>query len=335
MIQIDGGPTFTSFPNGMNDPGALQVELDIPIAALASPAFAGAAVKIYGIPLSMISQANNLRFKNIKVYGGFKAGLPLANPAQSGLLVQGYIFQSFGNWIGTEQSLVLVILAGAAPANTSAPATPPNLVFNMPKGTSMATAIQKTLADAYPNMTANINISPNLTLLADEQHVASSQQEFGRYIMRTSKGIITTAGYSGVEIVPKGNTFNVFDNITPPKPASTTAGSSTAGSTQAASPAKTIAFQDLIGQPTWLESPNIQFKCPMRADINIGDMVTLPQTQTTNSIGSGSSLINQNVAFQGSFFINSIRHVGNFRQANADAWVTVFDATAQNIQPLA
>ena len=111
MIQIDGGPTFTSFPNGQNDPGALQVLIDIPIASLASPAFSGAAVKIYGIPLSMISQANNLRFKNIKVYGGFKAGLPLAKPAQSGLLVQGYIFQSFGNWKGTEQSLDLVILA--------------------------------------------------------------------------------------------------------------------------------------------------------------------------------------------------------------------------------
>jgi hypothetical protein len=326
MIQIDGGPTFTSFPNGQNDPGALQIELDIPGAALASPAFAGAAVKIYGIPLSMISQANNLRFKNIKVYGGFKAGLPLANPAQSGLLVQGYIFQSFGNWSGTEQSLVLVILAGAAPANTAKPATPPNLVFNMPKGTPMSGAIQSTLTAAFPGMTTNINISPNLTLLADEQHVASSPEEFGRYIKRTSKGIITTDGYSGVDIVPKGNTFNVFDNITPQKPASTTP-----GSTQAASPAKTIAFQDLIGQPTWLESPNIQFKCPMRADINIGDMVTLPQTQTTNTIGSGSSIINQNVAFQGTFFVGSIRHVGNFRQPNADAWVTVFDAAATNV----
>jgi hypothetical protein len=37
---------------------------------------------------------------------------------------------------------------------------------------------------------------------------------------------------------------------------------------------------------------------------------------------------------QGSFFVSSIRHVGNFRQAQADAWVTVFDATPTNIQAL-
>jgi hypothetical protein len=336
MIQIDGGPTFTSFPNGVNDPGALQVEMDIPIAALASPAFTGAAVKIHGIPLAMISQANNLRFKNVKVYGGFQKGLPLANPKQAGLLVQGYIFQPFGNWIGVEQSLVLVINAGSAPANTSKPATPPNLAFNWPKGTPMASAIKSALSAAFPGMTANINISPNLTLLADEQHVASSLEEFARYVNRTSKGIIKAANYPGVDIVPKGTTFNVFDNHHVTAPASPSATKpSTAGSTQAASPAKTIAYQDLIGQPTWLESPIIQFKTAMRADINVGDMVTLPKTQVTNTAGSGSSLINQSVAFQGSFFVKSIRHVGNFRQANADAWVTVFDAAPQNIQQLA
>jgi hypothetical protein len=337
MIQIDGGPTFTSFPNGVNDPGALQVLMDIPVAPLASPASTGASVKIYGVPLSMISQANNLRFKNIKVYGGFQAGLPLANPAQAGLLVQGYIFQPVGNWIGTEQSLILVILAGTAPTNTSAPATPPNLAFNWKKNTPMAGAITSALSAAFPGMTANVNISSNLTLLADEQHVASSIDEFARYVKRTSKGIIKTANYSGVEIVPKGTTFNVYDNLTTPSTSSSSSTStpSTAGSTQAASPAKSIAFQDLIGQPTWLESPNIQFMTAMRADISVGDMVTLPQTQVTNTAGSGSSLINQSVAFQGSFQITSIRHVGDFRQANATAWVTVFDAAPQNIQQLA
>jgi hypothetical protein len=334
MIQIDGGPTFTSFPNGMNDPGALQIEMDIPVAPLASPAFSGAAVKIYGIPRAMIGQANNLRFKNIKVYGGFKAGLPLANPAQSGLLVQGYIFQAFGNWVGVEQSLVLVVLAGSAPANTSAPATPPNLAFNWPKNTPMSGAIKNTLSAAFPNMASNINISPNLTLLADEQHLAANQEEFGRYIMRTSKGIIKSPTYSGVQIAIKGTTFNVYDNLTTPS-SSSSSSASTAGSTQSASPPKTILFQDLIGQPTWLESPYIQFKTAMRADINIGDMVTLPQTQTVNTIGSSSSIVNQAVEFQGTFQVSSIRHVGNFRQAQADAWVTVIDAFSENVVALA
>ena len=102
-IEIDGGSTvFTSYANGQNIQGALQVELDIPVAAMHSPDNAGAFVKIWGVPLSMISQANNLNFKGIKVYGGFQKGLPLANPKQSGFLVRGFISQSFGNWQGTD-----------------------------------------------------------------------------------------------------------------------------------------------------------------------------------------------------------------------------------------
>jgi hypothetical protein len=98
-IEIDGGSTvFTSYENGQNIPGALQVELDIPVAAMHSPGNAGAFVKIWGVPLSMISQASNLNNKAIKVYGGFQKGLPLANPKQAGLLVQDYTYQSFGNW---------------------------------------------------------------------------------------------------------------------------------------------------------------------------------------------------------------------------------------------
>jgi hypothetical protein len=90
-IEIDGGPTYTSFNNGVTNPAALQVELDIPVAPFASPASTGAFVKIWGIPLDDIRQSKDLRFKGIKVFGGFQKGLPLANPAQAGLLVQGYI----------------------------------------------------------------------------------------------------------------------------------------------------------------------------------------------------------------------------------------------------
>jgi hypothetical protein len=45
-----------------------------------------------------------------------------------------------------------------------------------------------------------------------------------------------------------------------------------------------------------------------------------------------SALINQQVAFQGKFQVQTIRHVGNFRQATADARVSVFDAFPLQIQ---
>jgi hypothetical protein len=345
-IEIDGGPTYTSFANGVTNPAALQVELDIPVAPFDSPAAAGAFVKVWGIPLSDISQAKNLSRKNIKVYGGFQKGLPLANPAQSGLLVRGYIFQSFGNWIGIDQSLDLIIAAGAAPADINNPSVPPNLTLNWLKGQPLADAIKSALTTAYPGYTTNININPNLKYTWDEPSFYESLDAFARYVKATSKAIIKTATYPGVSITLDGTVFSVYDN-TPPASSptiingrlvvtpSSTAGSttpSTAGSTAGIPPAKTVAFQDLIGQPTWIEAPFIQFKTMMRADLKVGDQVTLPKTFVNNSAQAQSSLINQEVAFQGKFQIQTIRHVGNYRQATADAWVTVFDAFPLQVQ---
>jgi hypothetical protein len=326
-IEIDGSPTYTSFTNGVTNPNALQVELDIPVAPFASPAAAGAFVKIWGIPLSDISQAKNLSRKNIKVFGGFQKGLPLANPAQSGLLVQGFIFQAFGNRIGVDQSLDLYITAGPAPADVTKPNVPPNLALNWTKGQGLGDALTSTLKTAFPSFTTNVNVNPNLKLLQDEPSFYNSLTELARYVKATSKSIIKTDTYPGVDIKLEGKTFTVYDN-TPPA-AST---SSTAGSTKGTPPAKSVAFQDLIGQPTWIEAPLIQFKTMMRADLKVGDQVTLPKTLTTNSAQAQSSLINQSVAFQGKFQIQTIRHVGNFRQPTAEAWVTVFDAFPLQIQ---
>jgi hypothetical protein len=328
-IEIDGGPTYTSFANGVTNPAALQVELDIPVAPFASPGAAGAFVKVWGVPLSDIGQAKNLRFKNVIVRGGFQKGLPLANASQAGLLVHGYIWQSFGNWIGVDQSLDLVIIAGAAPADTSNPSVPPNLTLYWPAGQPMSDAIRSALATAYPSFTTTININPNLKLLAEEAAFFHSLEEFARYVKATSKAIIRTTTYPGVDIVLKGTVLNVYDNT--PAAASS---SSTAGSASAATPDKTVAFQDLIGQPTWIEAPYIQFKTMMRADLSVGDQVALPKTFANNSAGSQSSLINQQVAFQGKFQISAVRHVGNFRQATADAWVTVFEAFPLQLEAL-
>lgn len=328
-IEIDGGPTYTSLLNGVTNPNALQVEFDIPVAPFASPASTGAFVKIWGIPLSDISQAKNLRFKNIKIFGGFQKGLPLANPAQAGLLVQGYIFQPFGNWIWTDQSLDLIVAPGAAPPNTAMPHVPPNLVLNWPQGQPMSTAIQNALSIAYPGFTSQININPNLILQQQEAAYFNSIDEFARYVKATSKSIIKTTTYPGVDIVQKGTVFNVYDNTPPAASAA-----STAGRVASASPQKSVLFQELIGQPTWIEAPFIQFKTAMRADFSVGDQVTLPKTFVNNSAQAQSSLINQQVAFQGKFQIASIRHVGNFRQPTADAWVTVFDAFPLQVQAL-
>jgi hypothetical protein len=63
----------------------------------------------------------------------------------------------------------------------------------------------------------------------------------------------------------------------------------------------------------------------MRADLKVGDSFTLPKTQITNTSQASSSLVNQGVSFQGGFVVISLRHVGDFRQATADSWVTVIE----------
>lgn len=308
-IEIDGGKTYTSFENGRTNPAALLVEWDIPVWAFDTPA-GSAFVRIWGVPLADIGQAADLNFKGIKVYGGFQKGLPLARPEQSGLLVQGYIFQAFGNWIGTSMSLDLYIMAGPSPATRDAPK---NLVLNWKKGASMKDAINTAITTAYPGYTANININDKLvTQNENENGFYETLTQFSQYLKETSKAIIGGTTYQGITVTMSEKTINVFDG-------SAAASSSSGGS-------KVVAFNDLIGQPTWIESPSIQFKTAMRADFKIGDQINMPPSLVTNSARAATSLVNQRAAFQGKFQIATMRHVGNSRQPDAGSWVSVFNA---------
>src|ERR1700752_2385438 len=100
---------FTSLNTlGQTIPGALNVELDIPVFRMAEPAGA-AYVRVWGISIKDIGQAFDLNGKNIEVSAGMAKGLPLANPKQSGLILQGTIQQAFGNWQGFDQTLDFVV----------------------------------------------------------------------------------------------------------------------------------------------------------------------------------------------------------------------------------
>ena len=337
-IQIGGGATYTSLNgDGSTNPNALQVEIDLPVVSAHLP-FGDALVKIWGVPLSTLSQANNLINKSISVYGGFAKGLPLANPAQAGLLAQGYILNAFGNWIDTDQWLALIIRAGDAPTGNSSitggTPNPKNLSLVWPQGQTMGTAIKSALTTAYPDFSVNSNISSILVFPESQYGHYPDLTSFAQWANETSKAIIGGTNYPGVSIVPFQKTFNVFDGMG----GSGSSSPSTSGSSAATFPSQAgstttpggnsaqINFDDLIGQPSWQNAPLINFKCAMRADLKVGQSVKMPQTLVTNSAQAQGFLVNQKVAFQGSFFIQSMRHIGNFRQSDAGAWVTVFDA---------
>jgi hypothetical protein len=322
-----GNQSYGSYANGQTLPSAWNVEIDIAIINAATPANFG-TVRIWGISLQEISQANNLAGKNIKVFAGMTKGLPLANPAEQGLICQGKIFQAFGNWIGTAMTLDLVVMPGpfATSSNTGGVGTlgkPKNIVLNWKAGTPFGQAIQNALQTAYPGAQITLgNINPNIATPAPGQFGKyPTIEEFGWIVQQLSKNSIDpngTQGYPGVMIVVTSQGgFLISDNSNPQT-----------------GNAKQIAFQDLIGQPTWIEAGMISVKTVMRGDLTVFQQVTLPPYLIQNTQAANSSLVNLKATFQGGFWVHDIHHYGDFRQPSADAWVTVF-TLAPNQQVLA
>ena len=290
---------YTSLsPQGITHLGSLNIELDLPVFPYAQP-IGGGFVRVWGVSLQTVGQATDLNGMAIKVFGGMQKGLPLANPKQSGLLAQGFILQAFGNWQDTVQTLDMVIAAGTGTVDV-----PANLVLNWAKGQQLSQAIYNTLKTAYPTYTVNVAINSRLVLDHDEQGFYQTITQLASRIREVSQAIIG-GEYRGVEIVLREKAFFVYDGTSPTKP-------------------KQLAFTDLIGQPGWINPGQIQVKAVMRADVVLGDYVRLPKGQIVTTAQSLSQY-KQGSVFQGTFQIDSVRHVGNFRQPDANSWVSVFD----------
>jgi hypothetical protein len=310
---------WTSYPKvgtgNQNDPGALNIVLDAYVNEFALPQ-GQAAVSVQGVSIDDLSQANNFTNCEVYIFAGFQKGLPLNNQSQAGLIIQGTIWQSYGNWVGTQMSLEFVIIGPGATADQKT-----NISFTWKAGTSLASALAATFKTAFPKLRQNINVNPKLIVAHDEVGVYQSMPAFAQYLKPfTQKAIGGT--YPGVSLAWTPTQINAYDQ-----------------STQSA--AVQLAFADLIGQPVWLNPFVIQFMTPLRADLNIDSYVTMPKGilgNPANPSGAPGAVITTSAShpearqasiFNGTFQINKVHHMGIFRQADGEAWVTVFDATAQ------
>lgn len=305
-----GIPLTSLLPSGPQSPitgipnlSALQVELDIGVTNFTSPDSNGAYVRIWGLGLQDIGSAANLNKMGISVYGGMSKGLPLANPLQAGLLVSGVIYQAFGNWINTDQTVDLIIRPGSGTGSVS---DPQNFPFIWTAGTPMSQAIATALSTAFPGVQQNINISKNLTSSRDQIGHYPSLGSFSQMVKETSINTLGGQNYGGVNILFDGSVLNVSDANGPTKTA-----------------AKAIAFNDLIGQPTWQSPGTISVKTVMRGDIHTSDTVSLPPSLVTQTQQSLLSLSDRS-SFSGNYFVTNVHHYGNFRQADAASWNTSF-----------
>lgn len=319
FMQSPGGTTFSSLmpsPTGgpmIDNPGALQIEFDIPVTAF--NAFQGGAlIRVHGIGLGAIGQASNLNGQLFQLNAGMSAGLPLANPLQNGLVLSGQIFQAFGNWQGTEQTIDLICNPGDL--------IPPNGVnFTWAPGTSLAGALFTTFSQAFPTYT-----KPKINIVNDMQPPMSAPQygcykslgQFSEYLHELTQPlgakVTNNDSYSGVMITIVGKQVFCNDNLTE------------------SFRTVPLAFVDLIGQPTWIAAATITFKTVLRADIAVGNDVKFPQgitpafALTTPAAAKPGAPARDNSAFQGTFRVTEIHHFASSRQPDAESWNTTFTA---------
>lgn len=300
-----GGLGISSLlPNGQTNPAALMVELDIPVAPYHQPG-GMAFVKVWGLGLTDIASSANLNDMLIKIEGGMAKGLPLANPTQAGLLVQGKIFQAFGNWVGTEQSIDLLIMP-AAGTN----AAPINIVLDWQARQPLEVALRNALSIAFPQAKLSFAISPNLVQQNRETGLYATLVQFGTVVNGLSRRIIKTPNYAGVSIAYDGQKIIVSDGTQP-------------------APVKEIEFADLIGQPTWRQPLVIQAKFQMRADLNLFQVIHLPKSLATVTSAQALLRFQDKSSFTGNYTITAMHHYGSSRQADAGSWNTTVDMTPE------
>lgn len=303
---------------GTVNPNALCVEFDIPVTLMHEPQ-GGAWLRVWGIGLRAVGQAADLnsvngKFKKFVLKGGMSKGLPLAKPEQAGIIAQGNVFQAFGNWSGTNQTLDLILQASVP----DPPSDGSGIKWEWKKGQAIADAISQTLSQALPDYTAKVNVSQNLLAPNDQPgwypNFSSWAAAVHDYTLSLGQQLFGK-DYQGVQIGVSGKTVNVFDGQGPTKPEPIA-----------------LYFEDIIGQPTWISPAEITWQAVMRSKIDIQDQVKFPSgiqppfALTTPDAAYPNTPAASRIAFQGAFVVNEIHHFANFRQADVAAWNTTFKA---------
>lgn len=305
------GPFDTSETPGRG----LHIEFDALIAGY-DVISSGTMIAVYGLPLSMLSQSVQLSGYQLNLYAGFTSGLPLANAEQAGLIISGQIYNPYANWVGTHQSLNLIVNPSPL-LNDKGQAF--SITLDGKKGEQLSDVLQRALTTAYPAFVVEISISENLVLPEDAPAVYSRMGQLATMLRNFSKSMINSDDYAGIQVVMQSGKIIVFDNITPSKN----------GDIQ-------IQPQELIGQPTWIGPVSVSFKCPLRSDLRCGDYVELPQNIISGitsilSVNTDNSyaMLRNDVNFSGKFLIISVRHVGQYLSPDSsNAWVTIYEAVA-------
>ncbi|HHT0302140.1 hypothetical protein [Raoultella planticola] len=306
------GPFDTSKTPGCG----LHVEFDFEVTGL-DVVRSGTMLTIYGLPIEMLKQSVNLQGCLVRMKAGFAPGLPLANKDQQGEIIYGEIYLAYANWIGTNQTLNLVINPTIRKTDDGKPFF---IEGEGRTGEKVGDVISRALQKAFPNKLIDCTVSGSLVLPESWNGTYEDIGSLAMVLRSASIAMMRDKKYSGIAISILSDRIRIYDNV------SAKWGES-----------KTIHAHELIGQPTWIAPFTVSFKCPLRGDIRCGDVVKLPEGLYSGAASivmantTATSVISKNsTTFTGKFLVKSVRHIGAYLTADGDAWVTVFEAYAEN-----
>lgn len=297
--------------NGTTNPAALNIEIDITqYPGHMSGGDSRSYVRIWGLSLADIARSYNYTGGSIVVKAGMAAGYPLANPNQQGPLVSGSILQAFGNWLGTDMTLDLII----GPA-LNTPTAPGNFTFQWKKGEQLQDVVSRVIGQAAPNLQATVQINKNRVAPQTYDGQYQTLTQFAQLIYWLTK---TEGKDDGVLIMLNGQKVVVNENPN----------SQNAGSTTDISSPKQLNFQDLLGQVTWYGPLQITAKLVMRGDLDPMQLVKFPKglissvTAASMPAYGGAPRDQDSIGFSGIYQVNQMQHWGNFRQPDGLSWNT-------------
>jgi hypothetical protein len=196
---------------------------------------------------------------------------------------------------------------------------PLNLAHNMLPNMPLSSAIQETLGRAFPQANINTAIHSGLKLPYQDAGIYQTMSQYAGYLKNLSHSIMGAKGYGGLKMSSHDNNINVWDGTQPPINEGL------------------ISVIDLVGQPTWVDQFLVHIKTVLRADLHIGDVITLPSNilmalgPNANVIGANGPASPQrsNLSFHGSFRITKITHVGDFRSPHGSDWTTNYECSVE------
>ncbi len=301
--------SWTSGSGADYDAGALNIYFDAFVVGI-YPSAGASIVGIEGINLKYLEQPLQFQGFDLSLKAGMVGGLPIsaAQPIP-GTILKGLVYGSYGNWIAERLAIEFVVTA-----TNFEPDNPGNFTFVWPKGTQLSDALQQTLQTAFPGAPIKMNIG-NYVWPHTEVAKWGTTFGLGRFIYQLTSAI-NKGGYA-VRIYLRNGTIFVTDF-------------SNAKNQNAIQ----LQYYDLIGQPTWIEAGVLSVPVVLRADIQVGDIVSMP-AQDTGQPGFASvlasvdnALYNLPLTFKGKFIVRAVRQIGQFRGQSGEDWMSVLECVA-------